>query len=109
MNGIEIQDILNDFNRQTGLGKEDPIVYFYEGFLDIYEKEQKKRRGVYYTPTPVVDFMVQSVSELLESKFGCSDGFLDDNVSVLDPAVGTGTFLRKNSNSTASNGTTLAD
>lgn len=95
LNGIEIQDILNDFNRQTGLGKEDPIVYFYEGFLDIYEKEQKKRRGVYYTPTPVVDFMVQSVSELLESKFGCSDGFLDDNVSVLDPAVGTGTFLRK--------------
>ena len=95
LRNTDIESILNDFNRQTGLGKEDPIVYFYELFLDIYEKEQKKRIGVYYTPTPLVNFMVRSVSFLLKNSFSCENGLMDSDVSVLDPATGTGTFLRK--------------
>ena len=70
LNSIDITDILSDFNRQTGMGKEDPVVYFYEGFLDLYEKEQKKRRGVYYTPMPVVSFMVNAVDYILKNEFG---------------------------------------
>ena len=92
---IDIHHILDNFNRQTGRGKEDPVIYFYEGFLNIYEKEQKKRRGVYYTPTPAVNFMVHAVSYILHEKFDCKDGFSNNQVSVLDPAAGTGTFLRK--------------
>lgn len=95
LNNTDISSILQDFNRQTGLGKEDPIVYFYERFLDIYEKEEKKRRGVYYTPTPAVDFIVKSVVHFLKNEFECSSGFLSPNVSILDPATGTGTFLRR--------------
>lgn len=95
LDSIDVKGILDDFNRQSGLGKEDPIIYFYEGFLDIYEKEQKKRRGVYYTPMPIVDFMVKSVSHLLKSRYKCSQGFMSPKVSILDPAAGTGTFLRK--------------
>lgn len=95
LNSTDIGSILADFNRQTGLGKEDPIVYFYEKFLDYYEKEEKKRRGVYYTPMPTVNFMVRAVSHLLKNRFAVSQGYLDKNVSILDPAAGTGTFLRK--------------
>ena len=95
LNFVDISNILSDFNRQTGMGKEDPVVYFYEGFLDLYEKEQKKRRGVYYTPMPVVNFMVDAVDYILRSEFGCSNGYLNENVSILDPAAGTGTYLRK--------------
>lgn len=90
----DIECILINFNRQTGYGKEDPIVYFYEKFLDLYEHEEKKRRGVYYTPTPAVNFIVRSISYFLKSKFVCGEGFLDRSVSILDPATGTGTFLR---------------
>lgn len=89
----DIESILEDFNRQTGYGKEDPLVLFYEKFLDLFEKEQKKRCGVYYTPAAVVEFIIRSVSELLRTKFRCQDGYTDNRVSVLDPAVGTGTFL----------------
>ena len=89
----DIESILEDFNRQTGYGKEDPLVLFYEKFLDLFEKEQKKRCGVYYTPAAVVEFIIRSVSELLRTKFRCQDGYSDNRVSVLDPAVGTGTFL----------------
>lgn len=95
LNNTDIDNILVDFNRQTGLGREDPIVYFYEKFLDIYEKEEKKRRGVYYTPTPAVDFIVRAVTDFLKREFGCALGCLDSRVSILDPATGTGTFLRR--------------
>lgn len=95
LNQTEINNILNDFNRQTGLGKEDPIVYFYEKFLDLYEKEEKKRRGVYYTPTPAVDFIIRAITALLKEEFDCQTGVLNSKVSILDPATGTGTFLRR--------------
>lgn len=89
----DIKLILEDFNRQTGYGKEDPLVLFYEKFLDLFEKEQKKRCGVYYTPAAVVEFIIQSVSYLLKNKCGYQNVFSDNSISVLDPAVGTGTFL----------------
>lgn len=95
LNNMDVKSILADFNRQTGYGKEDPVVYFYERFLDIYEKEQKKRRGVYYTPTPVVEFMVRAVSYFLKNDYSCPKGFCENSVSILDPATGTGTFLRR--------------
>lgn len=91
----DIDNIIADFNRRTGFGKEDPIAIFYEDFLDIYEKEEKKRRGVYYTSAAIVDFIVKSIKEILKSEFNCDKGFLDDSLSILDPAVGTGTFLRR--------------
>jgi predicted helicase len=110
--------IIEDFNRQTGGGKEDPVIYFYEGFLNAYEKEQKKRRGVYYTPLPVVKFMVQAVDDILETEFSIKDGLASTEaktisiskktskgiateikevpvIQILDPAVGTATFLRQ--------------
>ncbi len=93
LKNINIKAIMEDFNRQTGYGKEDPVIYFYEKFLDIFEKEQKKRCGVYYTPASVVDFMVRSLNYILKEELGYSDGFLDDHIAVFDPAVGTGTFL----------------
>ncbi len=94
LNRTDIECILMNFNRQTGYGREDPIVYFYEKFLDLYEHEEKKRRGVYYTPTPAVNFIVRSISYFLKKQFNCKEGFLDKCVSILDPATGTGTFLR---------------
>lgn len=95
LNNTDIDNILTDFNRQTGQGREDPIVYFYERFLDIYEREERKRRGVYYTPTPAVKFIVSSITYFLKQEFDCAAGFLESSVSILDPATGTGTFLRQ--------------
>lgn len=91
----DMTSILEDFNRQTGYGREDPLILFYEKFLDLFEQERKKRCGVYYTPAAVVEFIIKSVSELLQYKFHYKDGFADSRVSILDPAVGTGTFLCK--------------
>jgi stringent starvation protein B len=111
--------IIEDFNRQTGGGREDPVIYFYEGFLNAYEKEQKKRRGVYYTPLPVVKFMIRAVDDILKTEFDIKDGLASTQsktisipkkengkavgietktvpaIQILDPAVGTGTFLRQ--------------
>jgi hypothetical protein len=58
-----MQEILREFGRQTR--GEDPVIHFYEGFLNEYESEQRKRRGVYYTPDPVVSYIVRSVDEIL--------------------------------------------
>jgi predicted helicase len=116
LNNTDTDIILKDFNRQTGGGKEDPVIYFYEGFLDEYESEQKKRRGVYYTPQPIVNFIVRAVDDLLKTEFNISEGLADVStksimeivegkkkrrksvvpaIQILDPATGTGTFLRQ--------------
>lgn len=72
----------------------DPYIYFYEDFLAAYDKSLRKKRGVYYTPPQVVNFIVRSLSSILKEKFGIESGFADkDNVNVLDFATGTGTFL----------------
>lgn len=72
---------------------EDPVIQFYEPFLNEYDPKEREARGVYYTPKPVVDFIVRSVDYLLETKFGKKDGLASEDVNILDPATGTGTFL----------------
>ena len=76
------------------LFERDPFIYFYEDFLKAYDPAMRKGRGVYYTPPPVVNFIVRAVDDLLKSSFGIPDGLADHNrVTVLDFACGTGTFL----------------
>jgi predicted helicase len=71
----------------------DPIFHFYETFLAAYNPEERERRGVYYTPEPVVSYIVRSLNIILKEKFGREDGFATPSVTVLDPAGGTLTFL----------------
>jgi predicted helicase len=87
----DLQHILEDFGK--GLGKEDPIVHFYETFLASYDPKLREIRGVYYTPEPVVSYIVRSVDLLLQKYFHRAKGLADDLVYVLDPATGTATFL----------------
>lgn len=82
--------ILHDYNR-TGKGK-DPIIHFYETFLTTYDPEVRERRGVYYTPEPVVGYITRSIHSILKSHFGLPDGLANEGVKLLDPAGGTLTF-----------------
>ncbi len=107
--------VLRDFgNRGRG---EDPVIHFYEDFLRQYNRQLKVQRGVFYTPQPVVSYIVRSVHELLQTEFGLEDGLAstvtwgemasrnrelkipeganpgDAFVVILDPATGTATFL----------------
>ena len=75
-----------------GKGK-DPIIHFYETFLSEYDPKTRQMRGVYYTPEPVVSYIVRSLHSILKEQFNKPDGFADKNVTVLDPAAGTLTFL----------------
>lgn len=76
------------------LFERDPFVYFYEDYLKAYDKATRKGRGVYYTPPPVVNFIVRAIDDILKESFGITDGLADHRrVTVLDFACGTGTFL----------------
>ena len=72
--------------------EEDPWLYFYEQFLGEYDPQLRKSRGVYYTPVEVVRAQTHLAGELLRTMFGKPLAFADDDVVVLDPAVGTGTY-----------------
>ena len=101
--------ILEGFGRPTR--QEDPVVHFYEDFLAAYDPKLRELRGVYYTPEPVVSYIVRSVDWLLRERFGLNAGLADTaevelsaedgqtrklpKVLILDPAAGTGTFLRE--------------
>lgn len=67
--------VLKDFGNRTR--QEDPVIHFYEYFLKAYDRDLKVRRGVFYTPQPVVSYIVRSVHELLQTVFGLADGFAD--------------------------------
>ena len=71
----------------------DPIVHFYETFLAQYDPGERERRGVYYTPEPVVGYIVRSLHNLLKAEFKKRDGLASDDVTLLDPAAGTMTFV----------------
>ena len=79
----------------------DPVIHFYEDFLKEYDADLRKKLGAFYTPLPVVGFIVRSVDYLLEKEFGLTNGLADSTktpanihkVQILDPTVGTGTFL----------------
>ena len=116
----DMPKVMKNFGKATG--QADPMIHFYEDFLRYYDPKQKKACGVYYTPEPVVHFIVNAVDEILKTRFNLSDGLADtskvtirqtsnlytDNrtkdhkryenreyhkVQILDPATGTGTFL----------------
>jgi len=89
----EVSDMLTSYYRE-GKGS-DPIVHFYETFLAHYDPEERERRGVYYTPDPVVLYIVHSLHALLKEKFGKSDGLASPDVTLLDPAAGTMTFVAR--------------
>ena len=107
----EMDKVLDGFGNRDA--KEDPILHFYETFLAVYDPTQRERRGVYYTPEPVVSYIVRSVDLLLRDRFDLPRGLGDystiqyqqddgdggavkkkaHRVLILDPACGTGTFL----------------
>lgn len=70
----------------------DPWLYFYEDFLAVYDPDERRQAGVYYTPVAVVRAMVAMTGHLLTERFGRRLGFADPDVVTLDPATGTGTF-----------------
>lgn len=109
-----------DFGKFTA--RNDPFIHFYETFLAAYNPKKRKARGVWYTPEPVVDFIVRAVDDVLKTEFGIEEGLADrtkvtvdwdtglnhpktgkpltekrevHRVQILDPATGTGTFLAK--------------
>ncbi len=90
LRAADVKGILHQFF-QEGKG-EDPILHFYETFLAQYDPATRERRGVYYTPEPVVRYIVRSLHSLLQSRFGMADGLAAREVTLLDPAAGTLTF-----------------
>ena len=115
LNNTNIEEVLAELGARTR--REDPVVHFYETFLATYDPKVRERRGVYYTPEPVVSYIVRSVDHILRTRFGLDDGLADKatvrlcnaavpaasasgdaggtmpRVLILDPACGTGTFL----------------
>lgn len=110
----DVRRILRDYGRTSG--QRDPMIHFYEDFLDAYDPDARRKRGVWYTPLPVVQFIVRAADTLLATHFGFADGLADrarteimvpegassiprllrlsiPRIQVLDPATGTGTFL----------------
>jgi predicted helicase len=106
----DVAQIMKNFGKSTK--QEDPVVHFYETFLAEYNPALRKSRGVWYTPQPVVNFIVRAVDDILKSEFNLSQGLADTSktkikvdylgkkiekevhkVQILDPATGTGTFL----------------
>ncbi len=105
-----VEDMLKNYGRATKM--EDPIIHFYEDFLSQYDPALRKARGVWYTPAPVVNFIVRAVDDILKTEFDLPQGLADTSkttikvdmqgkqanqevhrVQILDPATGTGTFL----------------
>jgi Type ISP C-terminal specificity domain/N-6 DNA Methylase len=74
-------------------GNPDAWLYFYEDFLAVYDNSLRKRTGSYYTPPEVVGPMIRLVDDVLRRHFGRTDGLASADVTVADPAVGTGTFI----------------
>ncbi len=87
----DMAEILRDFGKRTR--QEDPVVHFYETFLAAYDPEMRQTRGVYYTPEPVVSYIVRSLDHLIKTRFNLRLGLADTRVLLLDPAAGTATFL----------------
>jgi hypothetical protein len=114
---VDRDKLMRGFGRLTG--RQDPFLHFYETFLAAYDPKKRKARGVWYTPEPVVNFIVRAVDEVLQTEFGLPLGLADTSkikidwetgqtskngkretikkevhrVQILDPATGTGTFL----------------
>lgn len=86
--------VVNAVDWDTILEREpDAHVLLYEHFLQEYDPELRKASGTYYTPAALVKEMVRLVDEVLRLNLSCSKGFADSRVTIIDPAMGTGTFL----------------
>lgn len=108
----DIQAIVSNYYKVEKEGSRDPIVHFYEDFLQEYDAAERKKMGVFYTPLPVVRFIVRAIDDVLKKEFGLN-GLADTSkvgikglqgvkqkqavhkVQILDPATGTGTFLNE--------------
>jgi hypothetical protein len=94
--GFEVmRDTVNSFTPDilvTRPGGRDPILYFYEDFLQTFDPVARERYGVYYTPVEVVRYMVSALDRAVRDNLA-TQGLRDPNVTILDPATGTGTFL----------------
>jgi hypothetical protein len=80
----EVVQLLRDADMEAVLGdfgdrnpQEDPAIHFYELFLKEYDPKKRMQRGVFYTPRPVVSFIIRSVHETLQKDFGLEDGLAD--------------------------------
>ncbi|MDP8396981.1 type ISP restriction/modification enzyme [Campylobacter jejuni] len=105
INHIDITSIIKElnktsekdlFNRSILSTHKDPYLHFYETFLASYDPKLREVRGVYYTPVPVVIFIINAIDEALKQDFNHKKGLseaLDKNITLLDFATGTGTFL----------------
>src|SRR5215471_16794712 len=80
---------------RTGFGHKDPLSYLHEKFLEKHDPRLRESRGVYYTPEPLVSYIVRSVDFLLRTHFNCNDGLAQTSkgITIFDPACGTGIFL----------------
>ncbi len=91
---LAVTDVKNILHKYFHEGKgKDPIIHFYETFLSEYDPQTREKRGVYYTPEPVVSYIVRSLHHILKEHFNKTEGFGSSSVTVLDPAAGTLTFL----------------
>jgi type I restriction-modification system DNA methylase subunit len=110
----DVKAIVHNYYNLENNKDRDPIIHFYEDFLQEYDPEERKSLGVFYTPIPVVKYIVKKVDEILKTEFGLTKGLADSTkidtkidvqgktvkvpvhrVQVLDPATGTGTFLNE--------------
>ncbi|MHA1491725.1 MAG: type ISP restriction/modification enzyme [Promethearchaeota archaeon] len=82
------------FKEDDYLLSKDAFVYFYEDFLTAYDRKMKKAKGVYYTPPPIVNFIIKAINDILINVFNLKRGLGErGRVTLLDFATGTGTFL----------------
>ncbi|MGZ3609452.1 MAG: type ISP restriction/modification enzyme [Ktedonobacteraceae bacterium] len=90
---VDVETLANSSQHSS---YKDPLSYFHEKFLQQYNPKLRESRGVYYTPDPVVSYIVRSIDFLLRSPFDRQNGLADisDKVLLLDPACGTGNFLQ---------------
>jgi len=89
-------EVLNRVDRRAffeNFDGEGAVQYFYEPFLEAFDPELRKQLGVWYTPPEVVHYMVERVDTILREELDLADGLAAPNVYVLDPCVGTGSFL----------------
>lgn len=95
INNVDIVGVTKSisFNKKEFYQGHDPYIYFYENFLSEFNAQKRKSKGVYYTPIQVVQFITKSIESILKDDFGKQSGFSDSNVTLLDFASGTGTFL----------------
>ena len=91
----DVKELLANFGQRTQTN--DPIIHFYETFLAKYDPAKRKARGVWYTPAPVVNFIVRNVDQLLKTEFGIEDGLADTSKTKIK-VVAQGTAITKGKN-----------